>query len=68
MGAGVIGLGRIVLLIGEHSVEEGDDLRVAVSWNRIWVGVERVRWVIEAGERVVVHVVEPLVVTSDPGV
>ncbi len=57
-----------MFLIGEHSVEECYDFRVAVSWNWVWIGVEWVWRIVNASERIVVHVVEALVVPSDPSV
>ncbi len=54
--------------MGVDGVVECRDLGVAISRNRVRIRVERVGWVVDAGEPIVVQVVEPFVVAADAGV
>ena len=70
VGTGIVRLSGILFLVGEDCIEEGDNLRVTIRRDWWWIRVSRIRfwWVIEAGEWIVVHVVEALVVATDPSV
>ena len=48
-----------MLLVGEYRIEECDYLRVAVSWNRLGLRIQRIWFgrIIDTREWVVVHIV-----------
>ncbi len=59
-----------MLFVGKYRIEEGDDFRVAIS--RDWRGsrISRVWFwrVVDAGEWVIIHVIEALVIASNTGI
>ena len=57
-----------MFLVCEHSVEECDYLRIAIGGNGFRIGIEWIGRVVNASERVIVHVVEALVVPPNPSV